>query len=857
MSADDRLAELLLEWEDQHERGQDVSAAELCHDCPELAADLQRQIEALRAMKWLTTDLTSVGVPAASEASPGVGTLLAGRYRLEAVIGEGGFAVVWRGYDQTLQRAVAVKVPKPSHRPAPQRIAGAFEEARKLARLSHPGIVAVHDVGKDAGVAFIVSDLVEGGNLAALIRKKRPSYEESARIVADLAEVLSSAHAAGIIHRDLKPANLLVGMDGRILVTDFGIALTGEESRRESAGRYGTLAYMPPEQLDGTHPPSARTDLYSLGVVFYELLAGRQPFSAPTPARLRDQIVAGAVPAPRSLDRSIPPTLERICLRCLARRPDDRYGSAGQLAQDLRAYLGRHFQPRRKRRFIVGGFLVVLLGGALAAGARNLLAPAFDLEPPATPPASDVLPARAPEGTVSHTRRNSGDFAAGFAKGERDRFPVAPSDDRTAAEWVLRVGGKVSIRLDKGGSLHRLSEMSALPPEPFKVQGVWLDENKQVTDVGLAQLQGLPELTELGLSQTALTDKGLSHLSSLKKLRRLTLAHTEITDAGLEHLGELAELEALSLAATRLRGFGLKSLGGLAKLREIWLEETQVTDGGLRHLKALKGLIHVNLSNTQVTGVCLADLSELPRLQDLRLHNTRVTDAALEHLGRVETLNRLSLSESPISDVGVAELRRLTNLTQLFVADTRVTDRGLSYLRGCTNMGILDLRQTGVTDEGLEDLGGMLRLGVLDLQDTRIDGSGLRHLRKLTGLARLNLRGTKVTDDSLIHLKALKRLRSLSLTEAPVTNAGLENLKDLVELEDLSLYGTRITDAGLRHLQNMKQLRQLNLVYTAVTDQGLEELKGLVELVEIHCTHTKVTPHGMLRLRTALPNLKP
>jgi serine/threonine protein kinase len=210
-------------------------------------------------------------------------------------------------------------------------------EARKVARLRHPHIVAVHDVGQDSGTCFIVSEWIDGVDLATRIKKQRLTHPESARIVAEVAEALGHAHGTGYVHRDIKPANILLDDQGQAYLTDFGIAVVENELRTDVSVA-GTLPYMAPEQLDATlGSVDHRADIYSLGVVLYESLTGRRPFGSATPIDLRAQIIAGAAPPPRSIDANVPEDLERICLRCLARRPDDRYQAAERLAAELRA----------------------------------------------------------------------------------------------------------------------------------------------------------------------------------------------------------------------------------------------------------------------------------------------------------------------------------------------------------------------------------------------------------------------------------------------------------------------------------------------------------------------------------------
>jgi hypothetical protein len=243
---------------------------------------------------------------------------------------------------------VAVKIPRPRGAQRPEHSDALLEEARRAAGLRHPGIVSVHDVGRDDGLCFIVSDLIDGENLADRIARDRPPPAEAVRLVAEVAEALHFAHGRGFVHRDVKPANVLIDRRGNPLITDFGIAATLDELALGRNVSSGTLAYMAPEQVAGeVQLIDARTDVYALGVVLYEILAGRQPYQARTPTALREQILFRAPLPLRATAVGVSPELEGVVLRCLAKHPADRYPTARELAEKLRAAPPRRGTGRR------------------------------------------------------------------------------------------------------------------------------------------------------------------------------------------------------------------------------------------------------------------------------------------------------------------------------------------------------------------------------------------------------------------------------------------------------------------------------------------------------------------------------
>lgn len=353
MRDDEKISDLLLRWEEAQERGEDLAAENLCADCPELIEPVRKRIAALRRMDWMTRPQNPANAP-----DPKVGTTLAGRYRMDELIGEGGHGRVYRGFDPELQRPVAVKLPNDRR----LNTSDLLEEARKVARLRHPGIVTVYDVGQHDGEPFIVSDFVSG---TTLCEAGSFTPQEAAHLIAEIAESLHAAHEQGLVHRDIKPANILIDKQGRPLLTDFGIATAAGEAQAQIAG---TLPYMAPEQL-GDEPAKgdARTDIWSLGVVLYELLTGKLPFDDPSPAKLCEQIRSHVPLPPRGINPAIPPALEAVILKCLAKAPEERYESAAQLAHELRTL-------QRKRSFLAPLLLgFVVLVPLVIFGATNWL----------------------------------------------------------------------------------------------------------------------------------------------------------------------------------------------------------------------------------------------------------------------------------------------------------------------------------------------------------------------------------------------------------------------------------------------------------------------------------------------------
>jgi len=264
-----------------------------------------------------------------------------GRFEILSTLGQGAMGVVYRATDPLLERTVAIKtisleLSKDEFEEFEERF---YREARSAGRLNHPNIVTIHDVGNNDDIAYMAMEFLEGEELRDILDAGVPlTLERIAEIASQVADGLAFAHEHGVVHRDIKPSNIMILKNGVVKITDFGIALIPSSSRTMAGMILGSPKYMSPEQVVG-QDVDGRSDIFSLGVVLYEMLAGKPPFSGDNISAIMFRILNEMPTAPCTLKPELPEAFNYIVAKALAKHPDERYQSAGEMAEDLRHYL--------------------------------------------------------------------------------------------------------------------------------------------------------------------------------------------------------------------------------------------------------------------------------------------------------------------------------------------------------------------------------------------------------------------------------------------------------------------------------------------------------------------------------------
>ena len=337
-----------------------------------------------------------------------------GPYTIERPLGRGGTCTVYLARDEETPRQVALKVPRRERFHSPEEAAEYLRAVPTVARLQHPAIVAVYDVRReDDSGPFLVMEYVDGRSLKEVLDGGPMPASRVAAMMAEVAAAVDYAHRRGFVHRDLKPANILLDAKGKPHVVDFGLAVHESDQRRHAGELAGTLPYMAPEQIRGEVPwIDGRADIWALGVMLYEMLAGRRPFTGEGPAEVTEEILQREPKPLRQINASIPSHLERICLKCLAKRVQDRYATAADLARDLKGF-------RWSRRRWLAGLLVGV--AALAALVATI---AWGLKRATEPTAASPL-----SGTIDVMVWNAADrVRRGLSLTDPGALPLRPGD---------------------------------------------------------------------------------------------------------------------------------------------------------------------------------------------------------------------------------------------------------------------------------------------------------------------------------------------------------------------------------------------------------------------------------------------
>jgi len=808
-----------------------------------------------------------------------------GHYEILEVLGKGGFGIVFRAFDETLERIVAVKVLAPQLAACPRARKRFLREAQSSAKVRHENVVHVYSV-EEQPLPFIVMEFIPGETLKQKVSRQGPlGTREVLLIGSQIAEGLAAAHAQGLIHRDIKPGNILID-DARyplIKITDFGLARAADDaSLSHSKILAGTPMYMSPEQANGG-PLDHRADLFSLGSVLYTLCTGKAPFGADNTLAVIKR-VAESSPSPiQEIVPGVPQWLCEIISRLHAKKPENRIGTAKEVADLLRHGLGANESPennglvsgngplatmpatREKQtvrglgfasfwpRTLVAGISLILLllfglGFSEASGVTDLRGTIIRLFSPV-----GTLVVEIDDPGVSVKLDGSEIVITGAGHREIRLKPGSYTVEASKNGQVLK-RELVSVA-QNGRQVVRISqEPTAESPPVFKdpdrraaEYALSVGGGIRVNDENRERVSGQLPLEPFRLTWVSfvlnprVTDEGLAHFKGCKNIKSLFLGSTAVGDTGLANFQDCTDLNYLDISVTRVTDQGLGIFKDFKKLEVLDFDSTGVGDSGVANFQGCKNIRHVNLRGTKVSDAGIAWFENCKGLTSLHLDGaTQITDKSVAVLGGLKNLKDLHVQRTKVSDGAIKKLK--TTLPDCKILPGSLSDpiaKGASlsdqdWLRTVDGMSCPDQIRAFIAR--------MMEL------NPGFDG-GVTHEIKNGFVSRIEFETKNVSNISPI--KAFKNLKTLNCwgNRRDYSQQGL--LTDLsplkgLPIEDLSIITSPLTD--LTPLKGMK-LRQINVERTQVTDiSPLHEMP--LSIVNLYCTPVSdLTPLKGMPLR--------
>lgn len=769
-------------------------------------------------------------------------SLKLGNYVLLDKIGAGGMGQVFKAQHRRMKRVVAIKLLPSSLSTDKDAIARFEREVEAAAKINHPNIVAAYDADCANGIHFLVMEFVEGSDLSALIRSKGPlPIAKAIDYITQAARGLDVAHKKGIIHRDIKPANLLLGSDGIVKILDMGLArlnnpLDGAQPMdlTTTGLLMGTIDYMSPEQALSTKTADERADIYSLGCTLWYLLMGRSIYEGESMmAKLlahREQ----PIPSLRSGQRNVPPPIDDIFQKMVAKNASDRYQSISELMADL-----EQCRFGEEPTIVINEF-------ATQSTKRNAEFVAGD--PPMTQTLALDNPSLRPAiNTDAHTSIRNRRWLMGAAG--------------LVASFMLLAGIVVSLKTKEGTLVVTVSEADA------DVQV--LNEQEQIEVTRKGDKGPITIALDPGKHRLKVTKDGFEFFTQDFSIEA---GASQSVSAKLIPLAEKpADVADVSQEASIDRSVAewVQSVGGTL---QIVVDDKTITVPSTSPLPDAPFLIHdIDLKYLSYKTDKKVDLNKeisrlvgLSSLDGLQLDGNPVTDEGLACIGSISSLKKLTLGATSISDASAPVMASLPNLRYLVVSTTRATPAILPGLAKCKKLYFVTCEWPHSKSAAI-DLTALPSLTGVELHESWLNEEAVELLRQKP-MYQIGIRfNGQLSDD---RIKLLTRFAGLTVLEfrnhetiydLSILPTGFENLASLPKLRRLAMSGFTLTDDQASAIAKISNLESIACIHhgtspgSTLTDTGLAYFSMMPKLRSIELTRTKITPSGLAKFREAKP----
>ena len=913
----------LAEFLDRTDRGEKLSREDFIASHPEIAEELRSYFDDLETVNLALTE-TQVGI----EKNEGDGEEAGefprdfGAYVLLSRIGAGGMGEVFKAQHRHMERLVAIKTLHAQTLDSPDAIQRFHREVKAAAKLSHRNIVTAHDAGEVDGVHFLAMEYVDGQDLHSFVVRRGPLKVPSAvKVVLQAARGLEFAHQQGIIHRDVKPANLLLAKDRTVKLLDLGLArqntpadgtdVTGEASLTRQGQIMGTVDYMAPEQAADTRQAGVAADIYSLGCTLHYLLTGSSVYSGNT--MMKRLLAHREQPIPSLTERrwDVPPALDAVFRKMLAKKPSSRQSSMTQVIAELKETLdspdtasSTSDAPRPTVDHVPDSGPDASTSDAEASTVTHLAVPLSPAPSPA-PTQDDAMPTIRPIAAPKAGRRKPPNrnllIAAGGLFGlVLLVLAIVISIQTSKGKLVIKVDQAAARILIDGDEVEITADGD---PEPITIRVAEGPHRLEVTKGGfvthtekfkIVSGEATPVEVELiPLSIASATDKKrVEHSPTDTPPRVAAPQDTGLDTSDVDPAAEraVAKMGSAETAATQDRQAPTPSSlpssstsydpqferqmaewvfskgGQLTVSLEPVAEDQGVVSSAFMASRnnAHKGIFHhCDSFFSDRESLRLADLRAGVRaIPETDFHVVAVyipwpdsiSEVDFQNLGRLPSLRVLGITTRNRQAIDLAGLKHLGGLRHLRALDLTGTalDDGmlgqLCELDWADRLVVLGLTGTLVTDEGLRHVAEMRSLRNLDLALLSVTDSGFAHLRPLKSLESLSLTDTEITEESLSDRRDLD-LKHLNISRTDVMAVGLDTLKQFPGLVQLSIEGIGIRDEDLSHLAGLVNLRSLFLAGNRITGSGLQHLKAMSKLNLLDLQDNPIEDSGLQHLK--------